>query len=333
MIVRPHPSFFEKTFAIHGSIVITILPKIVYAGLIGLLAAYIHPKADEDAAFNFTPFTALGVAISLFLGFRNNACYDRWWEGRRQWGAQVIVTRNLARVCLTFLGDDFATADTLKDTAERRDSPAKVVSRLGVAHSHALRGQLRKTWTTGLSNISLEYSTEAALEAQKFIPKEHCDAVSRCANQADAILRLAAARLRECLDDPACSLDSIGAAAISNELNGLSSVQGACERLATALVPFPYSLLVHRTITLYVSLAPFAMASDLGYYTVLFNCIVAYTFFGLDEVARLLEQPFGDEPLCLSMAAICRTIDTSVAEAFGDDVRPALVPDSKHCLM
>ena len=45
----------------------------------------------------FAPFTALGVAISLFLGFRNNACYDRWWEGRNQWGKQLIVIRNLGR--------------------------------------------------------------------------------------------------------------------------------------------------------------------------------------------------------------------------------------------
>ena len=75
------------------------------------------------------------------------------------------------------------------------------------------------------------------------------------------------------------------------------------------------------------------MADTMGYYTILFNGIVAYTFFGLDEVARSMEQPFGNEPLCLSMEAMCRTIETSVLEAFGDPVRPALAPDCKYILM
>ena len=88
----------------------------------------------------------------------------------------------------------------------------------------------------------------------------------------------------------ASDIDTIAATAILKDLNDLAAVQGACERLATALVPFPYSLLVHRTIIMYVVLAPFAMAGDLGQYTALFNAIVAYTFFGLDEVARQMEQ-------------------------------------------
>jgi putative membrane protein len=104
MIVRPHPSFLNKTFATHGSIVGAILPKILCAAFVGFVAAYVSPQSEDEALFKFTPFTALGVAVSLFLGFRNNASYDRWWEGRKQWGSEVIVTRNLARVCLTFLG-------------------------------------------------------------------------------------------------------------------------------------------------------------------------------------------------------------------------------------
>ena len=32
-------------------------------------------------------------AISLFLGFRNNASYSRWWEARKQWGKQLITVR------------------------------------------------------------------------------------------------------------------------------------------------------------------------------------------------------------------------------------------------
>ncbi len=38
----------------------------------------------------------LGFVISLLLVFRTNTAYERWWEGRRQWGMLVNASRNLA---------------------------------------------------------------------------------------------------------------------------------------------------------------------------------------------------------------------------------------------
>ena len=49
--------------------------------------------------------TVLGVALSLFLGFRNNAAYDRWWEARKLWGGLLADMRSLAREVEVFLAD------------------------------------------------------------------------------------------------------------------------------------------------------------------------------------------------------------------------------------
>jgi putative membrane protein len=91
-------------------------------------------------------------------------------------------------------------------------------------------------------------------------------------------------------------LDSYWAASITTQINELGHVQGACERIATTPLPLPYTLLVHRTAYLYILLAPFAMAQQLGWWTIVFNALLAYTFFGLDELARLLEVR--SVPLC-----------------------------------
>src|SRR5204863_8704199 len=40
--------------------------------------------------------TLLGFAISMLLVFRTNTAYDRWWEGRKLWGALTNNSRNLA---------------------------------------------------------------------------------------------------------------------------------------------------------------------------------------------------------------------------------------------
>jgi putative membrane protein len=75
-----------------------------------------------------------------------------------------------------------------------------------------------------------------------------------------------------------------------------------------------------------IMFAPFAMASEMAWYTPLFNAILAYTFFGLDEVARQLETPFGDEPQCLALDALCRTIEISALEALGEEAPEAMRP-------
>ncbi len=79
MIVRPHASAIELLVTMRGSIVPAILPQVFFAALLGVAAAFARSLPDSSAwtSYNFTPFTALGVAISLFLGFRNNACYER----------------------------------------------------------------------------------------------------------------------------------------------------------------------------------------------------------------------------------------------------------------
>ena len=41
-------------------------------------------------------YSVLGFVISLLLVFRTNTAYERWWEGRKLWGALVNSSRNFA---------------------------------------------------------------------------------------------------------------------------------------------------------------------------------------------------------------------------------------------
>ena len=38
----------------------------------------------------------MGIAASIFLGFRNTQAIERWWEGRKLWGTDTNVSRNWA---------------------------------------------------------------------------------------------------------------------------------------------------------------------------------------------------------------------------------------------
>lgn len=103
MIIRDKPGLLQIVFSVRGSVLPHIWPVLASFVLIaaGLVAFdhYIY-KLPESAA---TPFSVMGVALSLFLGFRNNAAYDRWWEARKLWGASLVDLRALSREADLFL--------------------------------------------------------------------------------------------------------------------------------------------------------------------------------------------------------------------------------------
>jgi putative membrane protein len=102
---------------------------------------------------------------------------------------------------------------------------------------------------------------------------------------------------------------------------------GGCERIKNTPLPFPYTLLLHRTIYLFCILLPFAMAEPLGWLTPIFTAIVSYTFFGLDAIADELEDPFGRDENDLPTDAIVRNIERDVLEALGvTELPPQLEP-------
>ena len=114
---------------------------------------------------------------------------------------------------------------------------------------------------------------------------------------------------------------------MANHLSSLTRSQAVCERIKNTPLPFPYTLLLHRTIYLLCILLRFAMAESLGWLTPIFTAIVSYTFFGLDAIAVELDDPFGRDENDLPTDAIVRNIERDVFAALGvTQLPPQLEP-------
>lgn len=104
MIIRDKPRAWELAFAMRGSVLphiaLPLLGVVALAGVMVLLDHHFGVLPHIEGI----PFTVFGIALSLFLSFRNNAAYDRWWEARRLWGGLVADTRALIREAELFLG-------------------------------------------------------------------------------------------------------------------------------------------------------------------------------------------------------------------------------------
>ena len=98
MIIRDKSNSFALLFAWHGTILPKVLPALAFVVLISTILVYL--SSHHYFTFPAVPaigFTVFGIILSIFLSFRNTACYDRWWEGRKLWGALIATSRHISR--------------------------------------------------------------------------------------------------------------------------------------------------------------------------------------------------------------------------------------------
>src|SRR5580765_3040405 len=76
----------------------TLMPALAFMGVFSSVICYIFLEHIEPNHFpsSTSAHSLLGIVLGLFLVFRTNSAYDRWWEGRRLWGGLVNSTRNFA---------------------------------------------------------------------------------------------------------------------------------------------------------------------------------------------------------------------------------------------
>ena len=312
MIIRDRPSGLKLFLLLRGSILPRILPTLVVNIVVALLVTWSHGDLwDLKITLTTIPFTLIGLPVAIFLGFRNNSAYDRFWEGRKLWGELVLRSRNLARQCLSLIeGEGEARASCGLD-----DVRVRMVLR-AVAFVHALRDLLRQQ--------ALDPRLAGMLRASEY------EQLGQASNRPDFLMQHMGQDLRRCLQ--AKRIDPCLAASIDATLSAMTSAAASCERIKNTPVPFSYSLLLHRTAYLYCFLLPFGLVDTIGFMTPIVVAIVAYTFFGLDALGDELEEPFGTEPNDLPLDAICRAIEIDLRSALGDEQLPPPLAPVDFCL-
>lgn len=303
MIVRLRPNISSLLFTMHGSIVPRILPALLVLACFTVAVVLLQRfEWVVMPSFSLAPFTILGIALSLFLGFRNQAAYDRWWEARKLWGDMVYEIRGLARSSETLLALE-------AEQGEAGQLRRQLLS-WTAAHSHALRAALRQE--------------DCRADIEPWLGQADTEYMWSHDNPADYCLRRAGRIIGTLYREQ--HIDSIGLRILDEHLSELARVQAACERIANTPLPFAFTLLTHRTTLVYCYTLPFVLVAPMGFYAVLFTALVAYTFLGLDVLSQELEGPFGREANDLPLDALCRVNEISIAESLGQPAPPQLQP-------
>ncbi|ELA09030.1 hypothetical protein MOMA_01435 [Moraxella macacae 0408225] len=276
---------FKLLFIMQGSYFKRlIIPELVLFVFSFIIYYYQTHIAKIPIPITPTVFALLGISLAIFHGFCNNAAYDRFWEGRKLWGALVWQTRNVTRQVLTLQNIDMHEKQRF--------------TRLVIAFTHSLRHQLRD-----------EDNTDSLI---RILNK---DEQNQFVGQSFAALRLTQAmgeQLGRWLNQD--KINALQWQNIDNSIGELAHIQAGCERIYNTPVPFSYFVLLHRTVYLYCFMLPFGLGNVIGWVTPFVVAFVGYTFMALNEIVDEISQPFGVLDNHLPLCMMCDTIETQLAQ-------------------
>ncbi|MEJ7935119.1 bestrophin family ion channel [Sphingobium sp. AN558] len=250
------------------------------------------------------PLTLFGSAVALFLGFRTNSAYQRWWEGRGLWGLMINASRSLARAVRNFMPDP--EASELK----------RIIVMRQIAYVNALRCQLRRQ--------------SADAEVKRFLNKGDADLALARTNIANGILDGTGRRI----DTARRSgwIDTIQQSRMESVLIDIANAQGGMERLKNTPLPNHFRFFPTLFVHLFCILLPFGLVETLGFATPLGSTIAGLMFLAVLAIGDDLVDPFADSVHDVPLTAMCRTIEIDLLQAIGRDAPEPVVPDRNGVL-
>ncbi|WP_114811107.1 bestrophin family protein [Paraburkholderia kururiensis] len=307
MIVRPQQHWLRMLFVWNGSVLQAIMPQLAIMLGVSVLAVATGGRIlGEKMLLSTAPFTLCGVALTIFLAFRNNRSYDRYWEARTLWGNLLISARTLTSQMLAYVPTGS------HEGSQQFDRDAFVRSLM--AFAYALKHQLRDTDPYDDLEPLVGAARAIALKGRQYRPVAILN---------DLRTTLGALHKRGALDGTQLWM-------LDAQLNELEKIVGGCERIASTPIPFAYGVLLHRTVYAYCFLLPFGLVESVGVFTPLITVFVSYTLIALEAIAGDIAEPFGTAPNNLALDAMTRTIERSLLELCDEPVPAEVVPGPKY---
>lgn len=258
-------SHFKTSYVVRRT-----MRMVLWMGAFATLVVVADLVAKEYYEFNiFTldvwVFTLLGVMLSLLMVFRLNSAYDRWWEGRKQWGALINHTRGLA----VLINGMMSKEDQVNRAFFARGISAYVLS---------LSDHLRDVSSHDLVNMYSE---------------ENIGSVRKLAHVPNKIVNDLYARIEQLY--AAGVIDGFHLNQLKPETQSFLDIQGACERIKATPIPFAHNFFIKLLIITYTGLVPFVLCSmfDSVFGPILMTMLVAYALIGIEFISVEIEEPFG----------------------------------------
>jgi putative membrane protein len=268
----------------------TLRPVLIFMGVYSAVCCYlildVFRLHEKDFHSTIGMHSLLGIVLGLFLVFRTNSAYDRWWEGRKLWGSMVNNTRNLSHKLNAFLK---------KDDFENRNFFARMIPNFAISVKDHLRNG---------SNLN-HFDPVGVNFSDQFNQINHIP---------NKISSLMYERANELYVNKTLSGDQLFL--IDKELKEFSDILGACERIKNTPIPYSYTMYIKKFIFIYIITLPFGFVTQTEYMTIPIVILISFVIFSVELIAEEIEDPFGRDINDLPTDELSLKIRENVHEIF-----------------
>lgn len=278
--------------------------------IIATMGAFVlHHFQLTSLTLPFSIAAILGSALAIFIAFRNNSSYGRWWEARTLWGGIVNSSRVFARLIITFT--DSHAHQPNYDKA-RSEAFKKEMIYKAIAWVHALRLHLRKQndWS----------------EIKPFVSTAEFEALTSTQNKPNLVQLLIGKSIYKAMANG--TLGGFDSFQMEGQLLALTNYQGGCERIKNTPLLRQYDFFTRLFLYTFMLLLPFALMADFAKINgeilmIPVSLIISFVFAIIGKVGEVNEDPFENRITDVPLTALCNTIERDLREMLGEQELPA----------
>lgn len=282
--------------------------ELTFAVTVSSLVFALHFFEISQVTLPFSIAAILGSALAIFIAFRNNSSYSRWWEARTLWGGIINSSRVLARLVINFADSHAHQQNYDKERSEKfkQDMIYKCI-----AWVHALRLHLRKQsdW----------------VELKPFLNEQEFVELQLSQNKPNYLHLLTGRKLYEAMSNG--TLAGFDSFQIEGQLLALANYQGGCERIKNTPLLRQYDFFTRLFLYVFMLLLPFTLVGDFVklnglYFVVPVSLIISFVFAIIGKVGEVNEDPFENRITDVPLTAMCNTVEIDLREMLGEKVLP-----------
>lgn len=262
-----------------------LLRFIIYAAVYASIITVVNIEFVKGAYSIDTMFFSLsGIILSLFLVFRLNTAYDRWWEGRKAWGKLVNDSRTFALNLNTII--------PIEDR-KRRKYFVRNIANFCIALKWHLRNDMK-------------------LDELIYMNRAHSEDLAKIKHVPNRIASYMFNEIELMYKEKA--ITDFDKQQTKYLLQGLIDVLGICERIKNTPIPFSHSTFIKFFILIYILVLPFGLVNAFQYLTIPATIIMSFAMLGVEIISEEIENPFGLDANDLPTGQLSDTIRENVYE-------------------
>lgn len=276
----------------------------------------------KHTALPLVPLSVLITAMSIFLGFQINQCYERWWEARGLWGQLVNVSRSFGRQATTLLTSDRIA--TIADESQAAGLQRELVRRQ-IAYVNSLRIALRS---------SGELSEQDWRSLGEWLDPREIAQLQHARNIPAQLAQRQAERLAALIGNSVAEQQTL--LQFDQSLNQLYDIQGGCERIKRTAYPDRFRFHTHMFVWLVATVIPFSLIEidkTFDVIAIITETLLAFVFVTIERLGSELRDPFENRANDTPMSALCRTIEIDLRQQLGETEVPLPLQPVKGVLM